>query len=153
MTAPPPIRPARPEEAPLLAALAERAYAPYLPVIGRRPAPMDDDYAARIAAGQAWVLEGAEAPLGLLVLEDRPGHLWIENVAVEPQAAGQGLGRQLLDFAFMEAERRGFTRIELLTNARMTRNISLYQRLGFSEYDRREHNGFDRVFMRKALGG
>lgn len=51
------LRPALPGEAPLLAALAERAYAHYVPVIGRRPAPMDDDYAARIAAGQAHVLE------------------------------------------------------------------------------------------------
>ena len=46
------LRPALPGEAPLLAALAERAYAHYVPVIGRRPAPMDDDYAARIAAGR-----------------------------------------------------------------------------------------------------
>ncbi|MFC7608014.1 hypothetical protein [Teichococcus aestuarii] len=48
----PPLRPARPEEAEALAALVGRAYAAYLPVIGRRPAPMDDDYAARIAAGR-----------------------------------------------------------------------------------------------------
>ena len=51
------IRPARPEEAPLLAAIVERAYGPWVPVVGRRPFPMDDDYAARIAAGEAFVLE------------------------------------------------------------------------------------------------
>ncbi|MDB5371445.1 MAG: family acetyltransferase, partial [Belnapia sp.] len=49
------IRPARPEDAARLAAIVEAAYAPWVPIIGQPPAPMRDDYAARIAAGQAWV--------------------------------------------------------------------------------------------------
>ena len=65
------IRRARPDEAPLLRALVERAYAPWVPVVGRRPGPMDDDYDARVAAGEAWVLEGEGAVLGLLVLRRR----------------------------------------------------------------------------------
>ena len=64
----PVLRPAQTGEAPLLAALVERAYAHYVPVIGRRPAPMDDDYAARIVAGQAHVLECDGRILGLVVI-------------------------------------------------------------------------------------
>jgi len=145
------IRPARPGEAPLLAALVERAYAHYLPVIGRRPAPMDDDYAARIAAGQAWVLEDDASILGLLVLEDAPDHLWLDNIAVDPDLGRKGLGQVLMRFVFDEARQRGVPEVRLLTNALMTRNIGIYQRLGFTEYDRREEKGFFRVYMRAAV--
>ncbi|MBC9209228.1 GNAT family N-acetyltransferase [Roseomonas aerophila] len=145
------IRPARPGEDALLAALVERAYAHYLPVIGRRPAPMDDDYAARIAAGQAWVLEDDARILGLLVLEDAPDHLWLDNIALDPDLGRKGLGQLLMRFVFDEARQRGVPEVRLLTNALMTRNIGIYQRLGFTEYDRREENGFFRVYMRAAV--
>ncbi|WBV43399.1 GNAT family N-acetyltransferase [Pseudoroseomonas cervicalis] len=144
------IRPARPAEAPALAALAERAYAPYLPLIGRRPAPMDDDYAARIAAGEAWVWdEGGIA--GLLVLERRADHLWLDNVAVAPDAQRRGLGRRLIRFAVQEARRLGLPELRLLTNAAMAGNLALYPRLGFTEMERRHDEGFDRVFFQARL--
>ena len=147
----PVLRPAQTGEAPLLATLAERAYAHYVPVIGRRPAPMDDDYAARIVAGQAHVLECDGRILGLVVIEDQPGHLWLDNIAVEPEARGQGLGGLLLDFVEAEARRRGFRELRLLTNERMEANLVLYRNRGFAEVERREEKGFRRVFLRKAL--
>ncbi|SUE62849.1 GNAT family N-acetyltransferase [Roseomonas gilardii] len=147
----PVLRPAQAREAPLLAALAERAYAHYVPVIGRRPAPMDDDYDARIVAGQAHVLERDGRILGLVVIEDRPGHLWLDNIAVEPEARGQGLGGMLLDFVEAEARRRGFRELRLLTNERMEANLVLYRNRGFAEVERREQKGFRRIFLCKAL--
>ncbi|WP_145139209.1 GNAT family N-acetyltransferase [Roseomonas gilardii] len=147
----PVLRPAQTGEAPLLATLVERAYAHYVPVIGRRPAPMDDDYAARIVAGQAHVLECDGRILGLVVIEDQPGHLWLDNIAVEPEARGQRLGGLLLDFVEAEARRRGFRELRLLTNERMEANLVLYRNRGFAEVERREEKGFRRVFLRKAL--
>jgi GNAT superfamily N-acetyltransferase len=144
-------RRARPEEAPLLAALVERAYGPYVPLIGRRPMPMDDDYGARVAAGQAWVLERDGAIAGLVVIEDEPGHLWLDNVAVEPSRHHAGLGRALMEFVEAEARRRGHAEVRLLTNALMTRNIALYARLGYAEIERREEAGFRRVYMAKRV--
>ncbi|EFH12028.1 GNAT family N-acetyltransferase [Teichococcus cervicalis] len=144
------IRPARPAEAPALAALAERAYAPYLPLIGRRPAPMDDDYAARIAANEAWVWD-AGGLLALLVLERRADHLWLDNIAVAPEAQGRGLGRRLIRFAVAEAQRLGLPELRLLTNAAMAGNLALYPRLGFTEVARRHDEGFDRVFFQAKL--
>ena len=146
------IRPARPEEAAALAALVERAYAPWVPVIGRRPGPMDDDHAARIAAGEAHVLEAPDGSLlGLIVLEQYPDHLLLDNVAVEPAHAGTGAGRRLLDFAEAEARRLGLPEIRLYTHALMARNIALYERRGYVVTDRRSEKGFDRVFMAKRL--
>jgi ribosomal protein S18 acetylase RimI-like enzyme len=146
------IRPARPEEAPLLAALVERAYAPWVPIIGRRPFPMQDDYAARIAAGEAWVLEEGGALRGLAVIEAHPDHLMLDNIAVDPARQGSGDGRALLDFVEAEARRRGVAEVRLYTHALMVRNIALYARRGFVETDRREEKGFSRVFMAKRAG-
>lgn len=145
------IRPARPEEAAALAALVERAYAPWVPVIGRRPMPMDDDYAARIAAGQAWLLERDGAVAGAVVLEEASDHLLLDNVAVEPARHGEGIGRALLDFVEEEARRRGKPEVRLYTNALMVRNIALYARLGYAETGREVQAGFHRVFMAKPV--
>jgi ribosomal protein S18 acetylase RimI-like enzyme len=146
------IRRARPAEAPLLRALVERAYAPWVPVVGRRPMPMDDDYGVRVAAGEAWVLEEAGALRGVLVLVNHADHLLLENVAVEPARKGEGHGRALLDFAEAEARRRGFPEVRLYTNERMERNIALYAARGYAETGREEGEGFRRVFMAKRVG-
>ena len=47
------IRPARPGEADTLRDVVHAAYRHYIPRIGKPPGPMLDDYAARIADGQA----------------------------------------------------------------------------------------------------
>jgi ribosomal protein S18 acetylase RimI-like enzyme len=112
---------------------------------------MDDDYAARCAAGEAWLLDRDGALLGAIVLEDAPDHLWLDNVAVDPAAQGQGLGRALMAFAEAEARRRALPEIRLLTNVLMVRNIALYARLGFVETARAEQDGFARVYMAKRL--
>jgi hypothetical protein len=54
-------------------------------------------------------------------------------------------------FAEAEASRRGHSRIRLYTHERMVENIALYARCGYIEYERRQEQGFRRVFMRKAL--
>jgi ribosomal protein S18 acetylase RimI-like enzyme len=112
---------------------------------------MDDDYAAICAAGEAHVLEAGGRLIGVIVLEDAPDHLWIDNVAVEPALKGQGIGRRLLAFAEAEAHRRGLPGLRLFTNARMASNIALYARLGYVETERRKEDGFSRVYMAKQL--
>jgi ribosomal protein S18 acetylase RimI-like enzyme len=146
------IRPARPEEAPLLAAIVERAYAPWVPVVGRRPFPMDDDYAARIAAGEAFVLETEGVIRGLVVIETHPDHLMLDNIAIEPARQGHGDGRVLLDFVEAEARRRALPEVRLYTNVLMERNIALYVKRGYAETGRGQEKGFARVFMAKRLG-
>jgi len=50
-----------------------------------------------------------------------------------------------------EARRLGFTAITLYTNARMSENIRLYERLGYTETGRKTEQGYDRVYMQKSL--
>lgn len=145
------IRPARPDEAETLRTLVRAAYAHYVPRLGREPAPMTDDYAARIAAAQAWLLEAEGRPIGALVLEDTEEGLLIDNIAIAAEARGTGQGRRLMDFAEDEARRRGHARLWLYTNEKMVENIALYTRLGYRETHRAEQHGHRRVFMEKLL--
>jgi GNAT superfamily N-acetyltransferase len=135
-----------------VAALVQRAYTPWVAVVGKRPAPMDDDYAHHIAAGEVFVLDEAGGLAALAVLIEAPDHLLLDNVAVDPAWHGRGLGRRMIDFAEQEALRRGYGELRLFTNERMERNIALYQRLGFVETHRDTVAGHRRVFMAKTVG-
>jgi GNAT superfamily N-acetyltransferase len=145
------IRPARADEADAVRALVQRAYAGWVAVVGRRPAPMDDDYAHHIAAGEVFVLVDGPVSTALAVLIDTPDHLLLENVAVEPDRHGGGLGRRMIGFAEQEARRRGHAELRLFTNAKMLRNVDLYERLGFVETHRATVGEHHRVFMTKAI--
>jgi GNAT superfamily N-acetyltransferase len=146
------IRKARTAEAELVREVVVSAYQHYVAVIGTEPGPMLDDYAARIAADQVWVLEDAAGIAGVLVLEDGPDCFLLDNIAIRPDRQGQGLGRLLLDFAEAEATRCGWDTITLYTNALMTENITIYAARGYLERERRTEKGFDRVYMEKRLG-
>lgn len=146
------IRPAHAGEAAVLSGLAQRAYAPWVAAVGRRPAPMDDDYAKHIAAGEAFVAERGGAVAAFCVLVAAPDHLLLDNIAVAPERQGDGLGRAMIAFAEAEAKARGYAELRLFTHQRMASNIALYERLGFVETHRAEQNGFARVFMAKRLG-
>ena len=145
------IRPARPEEAPRLASIVEAAYGPWVPIVGRRPFPMEDDYAARIAAGQAWVLDADGTIAGLVVIEREADHLALDNIAIDLARQGRGDGRVLLDFVEAEARRLGLAEVRLYTNVLMARNIALYAKRGYVETARRQEQGFARVFMAKRV--
>ena len=147
------IRKAQPADAKAVRDVVLAAYQHYLPVIGRPPAPMLDDYEARIAAGETWVLEDAGGIAGVLVLEDGPDCFMLENIAVRPDRQGLGFGRMLLDFTEAEARRRAWESVTLYTNALMVRNIAIYTAHGYVETMRRSEKGFERVYMAKRLRG
>jgi ribosomal protein S18 acetylase RimI-like enzyme len=131
--------------------LVERAYAQYVPRIGRRPGPMDDDYDGLVAAGEVSVLEDESGLVAILVLRAEHDHLLVDNVAVDPAHQGQGHGRRLLAYAEDEARRLGLPELRLYTHVKMTENIALYESLGWIEYERRAEVGFARAFFRKPV--
>jgi ribosomal protein S18 acetylase RimI-like enzyme len=131
---------------------AEQAYARYVPRIGRKPAPMDADYAARIAAGDVHVATDAAGRLeGFVVFHAEDGHVLLENVAVLPRAARRGVGKALIGFCEHAARESGLRTVRLYTNEKMTENLGMYPRLGYREIGRRTENGFDRVYFEKTL--
>jgi N-acetylglutamate synthase-like GNAT family acetyltransferase len=145
------IRPAVAADAAAVTALVRQAYAPYVERIGGRPAPMDDDYAARIAGGEVWVAEADGVPAGIVVLVLAPDHLLLDNIAVSAAVRGGGVGARLLAFTEEQAREAGRSEIRLYTNAAMTENIGYYARRGFTETHRAVDQGFHRVFFVKRL--
>jgi ribosomal protein S18 acetylase RimI-like enzyme len=145
------IRPAVPGEAQDIRELVQRAYAHYVKRIGRRPGPMDEDYAEKVARNLVSVADDAGDMVGLIVLVREPDHLLVENVAVAPERQGEGIGRFLLAFAEDAARAAGTPVLLLYTHAAMTENLALYPSLGYEQTDRRTDNGFERVFFVKRL--
>lgn len=155
------MRLAEPGDADAVVELTARAYAPYTEAYGYPPVPVTEDYAPRIGAGEVWLLEETGRLVGLIVLEDVPSKdglppaaLQVFSVAIEPEQQGKGLGTRLLGFAEEQVLSRGRDVLTLYTNARMTRNIALYRRLGFEETGRRSNPlrpGWTRVDMEKRL--
>ncbi len=132
--------------------LAEAAYQKYVPRIGRRPAPMDADYAALIDRANVWVLIDGDQLVGSLVTYPEGDHLLLDAVAVAPDAQGRGFGSLLLRRAEDDAHESGLAEVRLYTNAAMTENLAYYPRHGYVETHRATQDGFDRVFFSKALG-
>ena len=147
----PGIRPAVPADLPAVEACVAAAYAVSVPRIGKKPGPMLADYAGLIGAGRVHVLEDDAGLIGLIVLHAEPDHVFVENIAVRPEAQGRGLGRRLMRFAEEEAARRGLAELRLYTHERMTENLTLYPKLGYGETGRREEAGYRRVYFRKRL--
>ena len=148
---PPALRRATPEDLHAVEAIVRRAYARYVGRIGREPGPMSDDYRALIEAGRVQVVERDGAVRGLLVLIPESEAMLLDNLAVDPDAQGSGLGRRMLDHAEQAARDAGYRRIRLYTNEAMHENIALYARLGYEETHRAKEKGLKRVYMLKSL--
>ncbi|WP_415757255.1 GNAT family N-acetyltransferase [Pseudomonas sp. LT1P18] len=146
------IRPATLEDIAQIEAIVEAAYSPYIERIGRKPAPMLDDYASQVLARRIHVLAREQTLSGFVVLIDTEEYLLLDNIAVSPAVKGQGYGRQLLDFAERHARDADYPSIRLYTNEAMSENIALYTRRGYVETHRVEENGLRRVHMSKSLG-
>jgi ribosomal protein S18 acetylase RimI-like enzyme len=147
------IRPATARDVGAVRDIVERAYGVYVQDIGRRPVPMDADYELAVRDGTVFVAEAGGALAGLVVLVLEPGHVLIENVAVEPGRQHLGIGRALLAFAEGHARRHGRATLRLYTHEKMLRNQRLYAELGYVRTEPPAGDTTPRVFMEKLLRG
>ena len=145
------IRPASIADLAAVERIVRDAYTKYIVRIGRKPAPMLDDYRQRIREHAVWVLPDGDAIAALVVLLPEADHLLLDNIAVDRRWQGKGLGRRLMDFAEDEARRRGYSEVRLYTHEKMTENVAMYPRFGYEETGRGTQAGFERVFFRKRL--
>ena len=139
----------------VVAGITDSAYAEYLAELGGKPLPMTDDHAARIAAGQAWLIEDDGQARAVAILVPGEDHLMILSLAVPPDSRGRGLGRWMLGFAEQRARAAGLRELRLYTNGLMERNVRIYAQAGFRELGRRpnlERPGWVMVDMARTLG-
>lgn len=146
------VRKAQPDEADAVGDVVCKAYEGYVSELGGEPAPMKQNYVELIMQGKVMVARRNDCITGVLVAYERRGGLHVENVAVDPQCQGSGLGQRLMREAEHIAQRLGRKRIDLYTNAIMRGNIPFYEKLGYTQLGRAIEDGYDRIFFSKALG-
>ena len=152
------IRQALESDCTAIAACAKAAYDMYIDRIGKPPAPMVADFASQILENKVQVLERRQQLIGYVVsfpvtpisVTDTSIY-FIENIAVHPTHQGAGLGKLLINQVIVSARQCNCNTIELYTNELMVENIVWYNRLGFREFDRRQEDGFSRVYLRLKL--
>ncbi|MER6568921.1 GNAT family N-acetyltransferase [Streptomyces sp. NPDC001093] len=143
------VRPAVADDVPAVKAVTDAAYRHYIARIGVVPQPMEADHAANVAAGRVFVT--GEPVDGLVVIEAFAGHLFLDSIAVRPEAHGTGVGRRLLQFVDARARELGLGEIRLYTNAMMWENRKIYPKYGYEVVERRVDGPYDRIHYRKWL--
>ncbi|MGW7544355.1 GNAT family N-acetyltransferase [Streptomyces sp. NPDC054770] len=144
------IRPARAADVPAVKAVTDMAYHHYIARIGVVPQPMEADHMANVAAGRVFVV--GEPVVGLVVIEAHGDHLFLDSIAVHPDARGKGVGGRLLEFVDARARALGLPEVRLYTNALMWENQEIYPKYGYEVVGRRVDGPYDRVHYRKPLG-
>jgi N-acetylglutamate synthase-like GNAT family acetyltransferase len=147
------VRPARAADVADVQRLVDVAFTPYIPRIGERPMPMDNDYPRLVDEGHCWVAVHAGRIVGMAQLSVATDHVEVETLAVAPDARGAGIGRTLLELAEEQAREHGLPEVRLCTNQAMTENLAYYPRRGFRETHRDTQHGFHRVFFAKPVEG
>lgn len=143
------IRRANPSDLPAIKAIIDASYAKYGTRMDKPPAPLTRDYGLSVAEGTTWV--AGDPITAVLTLYPREDHLYVENVAVDPRAQGQGVGRALMEFAEQQAAERRLHRMALVTHEAMTENQAIYAHLGYVEVERRAEDGYRRIYLQKFL--
>jgi GNAT superfamily N-acetyltransferase len=87
---------------------------------------------AYATAGRCWVaVDEADEPIGYVLVDDVDGNAHIEQVSVDPDRQGTGVGRTLVEQACTWARDTGRTAVTLTTFADVPWNAPLYAHLGF----------------------
>lgn len=146
------IRRATPSDATAIRDLTRRAYAKWVPLIGREPLPMTADYERAVVEHVVDLLERNGKLVALIETVPADDHVLIENLAVDPCEQGKGHGDRLLARVEALARERGIAEMRLYTNEKFAANIAYYAKRGYEEYRRQELvPGNIAVFMRKRL--
>lgn len=144
-------RPAKPVEKDTIRDVVRAAYAKWIPVIGREPMPMNADYEKAISDHDIDLLVVGSKVVGVIEYILRDDHLWIENIAIEPDEQGKGFGRRILEHAERTAGKSGLKEIRLLTNAAFETNVALYSRAGYVMVASEPFKGGTTVYFTKRL--
>ncbi|MGI9372978.1 MAG: GNAT family N-acetyltransferase [Hyphomicrobiales bacterium] len=145
------IRAATPKDVERIIAIADAAYSIYVEAMGTKPAPMIADFASHVAQQIVWVGDDEGVVCAYVVAIAKGDHMHLENVAVDPACQGKGYGLKMVQFVEDTARAQKLAAVELYTNIKMTGNQKWYPAIGYREIDRREEDGFYRIFYRKQI--
>ena len=128
-----------------------RAFIDYIPLIGKQPQPMLDDYQALISHHSVYVVAEDSKVVGVLVVGETEDGFCIETLATHPEVQGIGIGKKLISFAENMARQRRYDSIYLTTNIHMLKSQAIYSHLGFVECGKSIVGGYQRMKMQKII--
>jgi ribosomal protein S18 acetylase RimI-like enzyme len=144
-------RRAGPGDVEMVAGITNAAYAKWVPIIGRKPKPMVADHAAAIRDHIVELASLDGKTVGLIELIPAADHLLLENIAIDPAAQGQGIGRRLMRRVEERAVEMGYAMVRLYTNKSFATNLDFYLGLGYAiEREEPYKEGFT-VYFAKAV--
>jgi GNAT superfamily N-acetyltransferase len=131
------IRPARPDDAERLRSIERAAGARFYEVgmtdIADAEPMTTATLVAYAEAGRSWVaVDDRDRAVGYVVVDLIDGCAHVEQISVDPDQQGQGLGRALLDEVGRWAAVRDVTAITLTTFDQVSWNRPLYEHFGFA---------------------
>ena len=137
------IRPARPDDGPALQDIERRAGERFrdigMPEIADDDPPSLEVLDGYADAARSWVAAGADhLPVGYLLVDVVDGCAHVEQVSVDPDHQGAGIGRALLDHVRRWAASSGLAAVTLTTFRDVPWNAPLYRHLGFRDLDEDE---------------
>lgn len=92
--------------------------------------------------------------VGCIFAAERDDVIYVGKLAVDDSARGLGIGRALMLAAERHAAERGKPVLELQTRIELAANHATFAKMGFVEFERTAHDGFDRptsITFRKTL--
>jgi len=152
------LRPAKPDDAAAIADTIAAAFEQYrgklVPESGAFRETAQGIAAELAKDAGAIVAERNGVMLGCVVIKPMDGDLYFGRLSVRPEARGHGLAKRLIAAVEQEARDRGFDGVRMGVRVALPDNQRLFQSLGYREFSRETHAGFDRptsINMRKPL--
>lgn len=128
-----------------------KSFEKYIKILKKKPSSLTTDYLPLIKNNQMYVLVNADTVIGTVVLKMENRDMWISNMAVASCFQKRGMGGKLLLFAEEMAKKQNLKNVCLYTNSRITELLEYYKKQGFTEINRKNEDGFDRVYFSKTL--
>jgi GNAT superfamily N-acetyltransferase len=129
------IRPPRPDELELLRDIERAAGVLFAQVglgdVAENEPESVEALGAYLRAGRAWVVTDDDVPVGYAVVDLVDGCAHLEQISVQPDHGGRGLGAALLEHVCEWARQQGYRSITLTTFADIAWNAPFYAKHGF----------------------
>lgn len=147
------LRAATPEDAATMAHVFQIAFAPVAAQLGYRPSPMDRSFHAALETRMALAAQrpGDREPIGFAALAPSPTQLYVDAIAVAPEAQGAGVGRALLGGIEALASELCLDRVRLDTDPALTRQVRFYVSAGYRPLRRFSAGSAHRLRLSKSV--
>jgi GNAT superfamily N-acetyltransferase len=130
------LRPATPGDSEFCYQLHKAAMGEYVTAIWGWDEQIQRGFHARVFDAGHWQIVTADgADVGLLVVEHRPGEIYLARIEIDPRCQCRGIGTRLISALIAEAAHKGQD-LALDVLAVNHRAQALYQRLGLAEAGR-----------------